>query len=94
METNFTGVPTSHLSLGSKDVLGIIKLFTLWNVEKPLEMVHRAFNDAELGVLQQNPVELSQPVCRHVRCKGSMACVGGLVGEGWGAEDGEVDRGE
>ena len=51
----------------------------------------------KLGVLQPNPVEPSQPVCRHVRCKGSMACVGswvGLVGEGWGAEDVEVNRGE
>ena len=62
-------------------------------------------NDAELGVIQPNihgyrlakgPVEPSQHVCRHVRCKGSMACSILLVDgwDRWGRGGREVDRGE
>ena len=55
-------------------------------------MVHRVFNDAELGVQQPNPVEPPQPVCRNVARAPWHMLVDGW--DWWGAEDGEVNRGE
>ena len=95
METHFTGVPTSHLSLGSKDVLGIIKLFTLWNAEKPRWFIERSMMQSweSYNKIQWSPHNLFVDMC-------VARAPWHVLVDGWdwwgrgGAEDGEVDRGE